>query len=136
MANEKSNPFDIASTINEKKGVLEAEEVGYNSYMMNKIFSNTIDTVLFANEMNMHWRTPPQQQFDFYYHGIPKKKRFGKWHKNQDDEETLALISEYYGYSKSKAKDVLTLVTPFLEDIRKELEKGGRSVGTRKAGTT
>lgn len=136
MANEKSNPFDIASTINEKKGVLDAEEVGYNAYMMNKIFSNTIDTVLFANEMNMYQRLGVQCQFDFYYHGLPKKKRFGKQHKNQDDEESLELIMEYYGYSRSKAKDILSLVTPFLDDIRKELEKGGRSGTKRKAATT
>jgi hypothetical protein len=43
---------------------------------------------------------------------------------------------EYYGYSKSKAKDILSLVTPFLDDIRKELEKGGRSGTKRKTATT
>lgn len=133
---ESMSPFDITSHINEKKGVLDVEEVGYNAYVINKVLSNTVDSVLFANEMNLRWNVPTQQQYDFYYHGLPKKKRFGKWHKNQDDTESLNLIQEYYGYSRKRAKDVLTLLRPYLDDIRKELEKGGRNVAKQKAGTS
>lgn len=123
---EKLSPFDIASVINEKKGSLDAEEVGYVPYMVNRIFSNTFDSVIFANEMNRYSNLSRQQQFDFYYHGLGKKKRFGKWHKNQDDTEELELIQEAFGYSKKKAKGVLNLLRPHLSDIRKELDKGGR----------
>lgn len=123
---EKLSPFEITSHINEKKGVLDVEEVGYDSYVINRVLSNTIDSVLFANEMNRHWGASKQQQFDFYYYGLPKKKRFGKWHKNQDDKESLELIEEYFGYSRRKAKDVLSLLRPHLTDIAQELEKGGR----------
>lgn len=132
---DKMSPFDITSHINEKKGVLDVEEVGYSAYVINKVLSNTIDSVLFANEMNRYWEIPTQQQYDFYYHGLPKKKRFGKWHKNQDDTESLDLIQEYYGYSRKRAKDVLGLLRPHLDDIRQELEKGGRNVAKQKAGT-
>lgn len=129
------SPFDIASHINEKKGVLDVDEVGYNSYVINKVLSNTIDSVLFANEMNRYWSLPTQAQFDFYYFGLPKKKRYGKWYKNQDDTESLGLIQEFYGYSRKRAKDVLNLLRPHLDDIRKELEKGGRNGTKPKAGT-
>lgn len=122
----KLSPFDIASYLNEKKGTLNVEEVGFDPYVINRVFSNTIDTVLFANEMNRYWDLPKQQQFDFYYHGLPKKKRYGKWHKNQDDKAALELIQEYFGYSWRKAKDVLTLLRPHLDEIAQELEKGGR----------
>lgn len=123
---EKLSPFEITSHINEKKGVLDVEEVGYDAYVINRVLSNTADSVLFANEMNRYWNTPRQQQYDFYYHGLPKKKRFGKWHKNQDDKESLELIQEYFGYSRRKAKDVLKLLQPHLIEIAQELEKGGR----------
>lgn len=128
---EKLSPFDITSNINEKKGVLDVEEVGYDSYVINRVLSNTIDSVLFANEMNRYWSVPRQQQYDFYYHGLPKKKRFGKWHKNQDDKDSLELIQEYFGYSRRKAKDVLELLRPNLENIAQELEKGGRCGKTK-----
>lgn len=131
---ESMSPFDIASHINEKKGVLDVEEIGYNAYVINKVLSNTIDSVLFANEMNRYWSVPTQQQFDFFYHGLPKKKRYGKWHKNQDDTASLDLIQEYYGYSRKRAKDVLGILRPYLDDIRQELEKGGRNVTKQKAG--
>lgn len=126
---EKMSPFDIASHINEKKGVLDVEEVGYETYMINRVFSNTGDSVLFANELNIRWgNLTKQQQFDFYYYGLPKKKRFGKWYKNQDDKASLELIQDYYGYSRRKAKDVLELLRPHLDEIARELDKGGRNV--------
>lgn len=127
----KLSPFDLASHLNEKKGELNVEEVGYEPYVINRVFSNTIDTVLFANELNRYWMVPKQQQFDFYYHGLPKKKRYGKWHKNQDDKASLELIQEYFGYSLRKAKDALSLLRPHLDEIAQELEKGGRRGKTK-----
>lgn len=128
---QKLSPFEITSHINEKKGVLDVEEVGYDSYVINRVLSNTIDSVLFANELNRYWDIPKQQQFDFLYYGLPKKKRYGKWHKNQDDKASLELIQEYFGYSRKKAKDVLNLLRPHLEEIAQELEKGGRRGKTK-----
>jgi len=106
------SPFEITDIINTKGTIPEDVIDSYNAYVINKVLSNTVDSVLFANEMNRYWSIPNQQQFDFYYHGLPKKKRFGKWHKNQDDAESLNLIQEYYGYSRKRAKDVLSLLRP------------------------
>lgn len=125
--NEKMSPFEIASCINEKKGVLEADEVGYNSFIINKVYSNTADSIMFANEMNRYWSLSPQQQFDFYYYGLPKKRRYGKWNKCEDDEKAIQLIQEYYGFSRRKAKEVVHLVRPNLKDIAMQLDKGGRN---------
>jgi Holliday junction resolvasome RuvABC DNA-binding subunit len=124
----KLSPFDLANIINEKKVVVDVDEVGYEPYIINRVFSNTRDSVLFANEMNRYWSLSKQQQFDFYYHGLSKKKRFGKWHKNQDDVEALEIIQEYFGYSRHKAKEVLETLRPHLDDISKEMDKGGRNV--------
>lgn len=122
---DKLSPFEIASVINEKKGTVDVDEVGYAPYVVNRVFSNTMDSVIFANEMNRWWRLDPQMQFDFYYHALPKRKRFGKWHKNQDDMKDLELIQAAFGYSKKKAKSVLPLLKPHLASIEKELDKGG-----------
>lgn len=125
---KKLSPFDIASIINEKKGLLDESEMGdYSPYMLNRIMSNTQDTVFFANEMNMAWQLSKDMQFAFYYHGLPKKRRFGKWNKNSDDSDAIDLIKEYYGYSTNKAKDVLSILRPNLDSIRAELTKGGKS---------
>jgi len=129
---EKLSPFDIANNINEKGDLLDVGEVGYDSYVVNKVLSNTHDSVLFANEMNSNWNLPRDMQYAFYYYGISKKKRFGKWHKNQDDKDELAIIKEYYGYSTHKAKEVLNLLRPCLAEMKQELEKGGRNPNGQK----
>lgn len=123
---KKLTPFDITSNINEKKDYLDVQDVGYDAYVINRVMSNTADSVLFANEMNRYYSLDRDQQYAFFYFGLGKKKRFGKWHKNQDDKEALEIIQEYYGYSRHKAKDVLSLLRPHLDDIKLELDKGGR----------
>lgn len=130
---DKLSPFDIANAINQKTGHLNADQVDYQPYMMNRIFSNTKDTVLFANEMNMRWgNLDKQQQFDFYYYALPKKKRYGKWHKNQDDKDYLDTVKEVFGYSRRKAKDVESLLRPHLNDLKELSNKGGRNANQRR----
>lgn len=124
------NPFEIADVIN-KKASVESESMQellreYNAFVINRVFSNVPDSIFFANEMNQNYNLPKEMQFAFYYHGLPKKSRYGKWHKNQDDSSELELIQEYFGYSRNKAKQIHSLVKPHLDSIRIELEKGGR----------
>lgn len=120
----KLSPFEMASTLSEKKGQPVVGETGYDAFMINRVMSNTRDTVLFANEMNQYSGIPAQWQADFYYHGLDKMKRFGKWNKKIESEH-LELIEEYTGYSRAKALDVLDILLPHLDSIKKELEKGG-----------
>jgi hypothetical protein len=123
---EKLSPFDIASNINNKSGQLDVNEVGFDAFVVNRVFSNTRDSIFFANEMNQCYNLPKDMQYQFYYHGLPKKSRYGKWNKNQDDKSELEVIQDYFGYSRNKAKQVQTLLRPHLDGIRLELEKGGR----------
>lgn len=122
----KLSPFDIVSAVCEKsQGRLDTGECGYEAYVVNRALSNVQDTVFFANEMNAAFNLPRQMQFDFYFFGLDKRKRYGKWHKNQDDTATLDIIQEYLGCSKSKAKEVVDILKPHIEEIKQELDKGG-----------
>lgn len=129
MSQDKMTPFEIANNINLKTGILDAQEVGYVPFVVNKVFSNTEDSIFYANEMNQAWALDVDQQYAFYYHGLPKKKRFGKWHKNQDTMQDIELIQEAFGYSYHKAKEVLPLLRPHLDSIRAEMDKGGKGNG-------
>lgn len=120
-------PFDFVKAINTKEDVETFSEEDYSPWVINKAFSNTRDTVLYANELNRFYSLPKFVQYQFYFYGIPKKKRFGKWNKNQDNSNDIKLIMEFYDYSYHKAKDVLSLFTKEqLLKIKKELEKGGK----------
>lgn len=129
---EKLSPFEMASVLSEKKGRPDVEMTGYNAFMVNRVMSNTKDSVLFANELNQFWNIPEQWQADFYYHGLDKRKRFGKWNK-KDIHEHLEIIQEYTGYTKAKAMEVLDLLIPHLDSIKEALEKGGSSGRKRTA---
>lgn len=125
MSVEKLSPFEMASVLSEKKGRPDVEEAGYNAYMINRVMSNTKDSVLFANEMNQV-RVPDQWQADFYYYGLDKRKRFGKWNK-PEIHENLDMIQEYTGYSRAKALEIIDLLLPHLDTIRQEMDRGGAS---------
>ena len=49
---EKLSPFEIAKNINKHDERLDVAETGYEAFVINHIYSNTADTVAFANEMN------------------------------------------------------------------------------------
>jgi len=101
-------------------------DVAYPAFIVNRVFSNTMDSVLFANEMNRYANLTTQQQFDFYYYGLDKKKRYGKWHKNQEDEDDIiALIQEVFSFSARKAKDCVNLLRPSIDVLREYTRKGG-----------
>lgn len=121
----KLSPFEIASALNLKTGRMDVDEVGYNAFVMNRIMSNTKDTIFFANEMNKFSDATKQQQFDFYYYGLDKRKRYGKWNKKDEDTENIDLIKQYLSCSHKKALEVYDILIPHIEEIKQSLDTGG-----------
>ena len=112
-----------------KKSVLDTDDPGweknYPPYIINKCMSHHMDTVLYANEMNMKHDIPSRLQYDFYIHIVRPRKRFSPWGK-QDKVKDLDVVKQYYGYSNEKAKQVLSLLTEKqIRFIQNKLEVGG-----------
>lgn len=120
-----TNPFDYLNAINNtKKDILENEK-DYNSFMVNRGLSYFPDTVLYANEMNIHHHLDSKPQFHFLINIVRKRKRFSKWNKVTESNDILA-IKEYYGYSNEKARDVLPLLNNTeLNLIKERINHGG-----------
>ena len=125
---EKLSPFDIAKNINKHGERLDVSETGYEAFVINRIYSNTPDTVAFANEMNKCCNLPKQMQYDFYRFGLNKNpRRYGKWEKRDDDNlEELKVIMEVYGYSRAKAIEVYPMLKPHMTQLRAHVDKGGK----------
>ena len=123
------NPFDYLNSINNtKKDIMvdDLAEKGYNSFMVNRGLSYFNDTVLMANEMNIHHTIDNRLQFDFLINIVRKKKRFSKWMKPETVSD-VEVVKEYYGYSNEKARQALTLLTPEnIDELKKKVYKGGR----------
>jgi len=121
-----STPFDYVNSINDKKYISDLYK-GYDQYIINLAYSYHIDTVLFANEMNLKSNLTNEMHYDFYYHVLRKAKRYSKWNKKDKNiEENLSFISQYYQINKEKAKEILNILS---EDELKKIKtsKGGNN---------
>jgi hypothetical protein len=113
---------------------VKSQEYKYNKWRTNGSLSNFLDTVFYANEMNMNYHITDQMHYDYLFHSIRKTKRFNKKKEldkrleklQKEEEQNLSLIQEYYKYNTAKSKAVLRVLTEAqLAIIRKRLEKGG-----------
>ena len=123
---------DYLNSINYSKQYLMGEdedpgwEKNYPSYVINKFMSHHMDTVMFANEMNMNPVLDNRLQYDFFINIVRSRKRFSPWGKKQKIDD-LELVKQYYGYSYEKAKQALEILTPQqINFIKDKLNTGGQ----------
>ena len=104
----------------------DVAEKDYNAFIVNRALSYFNDTVLYANEMNIHHSLDSKLQYSFLINIVRKQKRWSKWLK-PNDVTNLELIKEYYGYSNEKAKSVLSLLNDEqLQELKNRIYKGGK----------
>jgi len=112
-----------------KKNLIDEDpslEKEYPPYIINRCFSGSIDSIMFANELNKNPNLAKKLQYDFFLNSLRKKKRFSPWLR-KDQIKNLDLIKQYYGYSNEKAKQVLNILTKEqLSFMRDRLEIGGK----------
>jgi hypothetical protein len=131
------NPFDFIKAIGETKENLiigNLSEKEYTPFIVNKGLSYFPDTVLYVNEMNRLHLLDNKPQFVYLLNSIRPRKRYSKWLKNEL-AENVKVISEVYGYSHAKARQVADLFTPDqLEIMKEKLQKGGTKTKEKKNG--
>ena len=124
------SPFDYLNSINmTKKNLMvdEQSEKDYVPFIVNRGLGYFSDTVLLANEMNVHCHLDHKMQYDFLKGTVNKRKRFSKWLK-EDEDRKVDIICQSYGYNRSVAKHIIDLFdNETLDDLEKRLDKGGRS---------
>jgi len=121
---------DWLNSINQNKNNLIAEDPDnkkhYAPFIINKCLSGSLDTVLFANEMNLHHLLDKKLQYDFYLNSVRKRKRFSPWLR-KDKVKDLDVVKSYYGYSNEKAQQALRILSPEqIAFIRSKLDIGGK----------
>ena len=122
-------PFEFTKTINDTKHNLMDEdpevEKDYIPFLVNRSLGYFMDTIMYANEMNQKNSLDHKLQYDFLLNIIRPRKRFSKWLKKSKDDN-IDLIKKFYGYSYTKAKDVVDILSEDqLKYIRSKLDIGG-----------
>ena len=111
-----------------KENLIEDPDMisSYPPYIINRCLSGHLDTVLFANEMNIYSSLDKDMQYTFFLYTLRKRKRFSPWLKKEQIDD-LDLVKKHYGYSNEKAKVAVTLLTKTqLETIRNKHDMGGK----------
>jgi len=125
------NPFEFVNAINSqsKKDLMtgtendELAESGYVPFVVNRALSYFLDTIMYANHMNIHRILDNKLQFHYLLNTIRPGKRFSKWAKKEDGD--LQLVMQYFSYGVDKAKQVLPLLSnEQLSMIKTTLQSG------------
>lgn len=88
-------------------------ERAYPRFPVTRSLSYHPDAILLVNELNIRGleshNVSNLMHYEFLLYVLPQKKRFAKWAKSSKDNK-LELLIQFYGYSKSKAMEVLDLI--------------------------
>jgi hypothetical protein len=114
----------LNSINNTKKDLLKdnPEEIrSYVPFIINKCLSRHVDSIMYANEMNIKSFIDKDMQYYFYLNSLRKRKRYSPFiHK--DDNQDLEIVKNYYGFSSRKAQQALKILRKDqLKYIRKKL---------------
>jgi hypothetical protein len=123
------SPFDYVNSILQNKKQLivdEGTEESYVPFLVNRSLSYHMDTIAFANEMNRRHFIDKKMQFDFLLNTVRSKKRpFAKWVKPEKIDD-LSCIKQVYGFSDSKARDALRLLSDEqIQKLKEQTDVGG-----------
>lgn len=135
MSSHKVSVFDFLKDLSEQKKdiLVEENESQYSPYIVNRFLSMNQTTIMYANEMNLRHFLPKRLQYDYYFHSIKKERRFFKYVK-EDEQDNIDLIKEYFGYSKLRAKEALSILSQDdIEYMKSKLNKGGHGAKRKKA---
>ena len=123
-------PFDFVKDIlSNKKNLLKEDPLSvkdYAPFLVNRSLSFHLDSVLYANEMNMNSQLDKDMQYQYLLHSIRSMKRkFQPWQKASTDND-IECVKTFFGYSNQKAKEALRILTKEqLEVIRNKTDLGG-----------
>lgn len=123
------NPFDYVNQIlYGKKNLIvdELTEKEYNPFLVNRGLSYHMDCIAYANEMNRRHHLDKKLQNDYLINTIRSRKRpFAKWVKAEKSED-IECIKLYYGYSSSKAREALRLLSDEqIQQLKEKTDIGG-----------
>ena len=123
------SPFDFVKEILQGKKQLivdDLTEKEYAPFIINRSLSYHKDCVMYANEMNRRHFIDKKLQNDFLLNTVrPQKRPFAKWVKAEKSDD-LECIKQIYGFSDSKAREALRLLSKDqIQELKQQTDTGG-----------
>jgi len=123
------SPFDYVNAIlqNKKKLIVDdITEKSYAPFLVNRSLSYHKDCLFYANEMNRYHSMDKKLQNDFLLNIVRSQKRpFAKWVKVEKSED-LECIKQIFGFSESKAREAIRLLSKEqIQKLKEQTDIGG-----------
>jgi hypothetical protein len=124
-----SNPFDYVNAILQNKKQIITDDItekDYLPFIVNRSLSYHKDCIMYANEMNRRHFLEKKLQNDFLLNTVRSQKRpFAKWVKSEKSDD-LECIKTIYGFSDSKAREALRLLSnEQIQQLKEKTQLGG-----------
>ena len=118
----------VPSILQTKKSVIhdDIDLKDYVPFVINRALSYHMDCILYANEINMNSYIDKDMQYHYLLNTIrPMKRKFSPWQKSEVDKN-IGCVKEYFGFSDSKAKEALRILSDEqIAEIKIRTDKGG-----------
>jgi len=123
------SPFDYVNQIlYGKKNLIidEDTEKSYAPFLVNRSLSYHKDCIAYANEMNSRHHLDKKLQHDYLLNTVRSQKRpFAKWVKSEKSED-IECIKSIYGFSDTKAREALRLLSnEQIQQLKEQTDIGG-----------
>jgi hypothetical protein len=124
-----SNPFDYVNAILQNKKQIITDDItekDYLPFIVNRSLSYHKDCIMYANEMNRRHFLEKKLQNDFLLNTVRSQQRpFAKWVKSEKSDD-LECIKTIYGFSDSKAREALRLLSnEQIQQLKEKTQLGG-----------
>jgi len=121
--------FDYVNAILDNKKDLivdEMSEKSYDAFIVNRALSLHKDCIFYANEMNRYYILDKKLQNDFLLNIVRSQKRpFAKWVKAEKSED-LECIKQVFGFSNTKAREAIRLLSKEqIQKLKEQTDIGG-----------
>ncbi len=121
--------FDYVNAILENKKDLIVDEItekSYDAFIVNRALSLHKDCIFYANEMNRYYILDKKLQNDFLLNIVRSQKRpFAKWVKAEKSED-LECIKQVFGFSNTKAREAIRLLSKEqIQKLKEQTDIGG-----------
>jgi hypothetical protein len=119
---------EFLKSINETKRDSFDEDEKDVRFVANMMLGNSIETVLYANEVNQLPDIPKRAHYLYLLKSVPKGRRFAKGVKaDKELVSRLQIIKDYFICNDRRAKEINQIITDTqLDEIVAAMDKGGR----------
>jgi len=119
---------EFLNSINETKRDVYDEDEKDVRFIANMMLGNSVETVLYANEMNLVRHIPARAHYLFLLNMVPKGRRYAKGIKADAKKvKRISVIKEYFACNDKRAVEIDDIITDEeVKTIKKLMTIGGK----------